>query len=585
MDETIYPAANLHSFLFSNPFHHKSLDTDRYGSSPPLPKIPDSRVFCVDPHAKVSLTFGRLRSESLRLAQGIHERFGKPEYHSNFGSGSSAGPVVLVQLPNSAAYPLILLGFIAAGWVVSTSNPANTSFELAHFIELCEPKVIITQPGDLGEKTVQEACRVANSDAEILLADVNQDWEQTLLLSEKSNSERSWTSLLSDKEFNVPSMTVAEANSRVAMILWTSGTTGKSKGAMLTHRAIVSGVVMLRIGNPAYLSHEGLSIGATIVIQRRFDLKDYLSIVARYGITFLHVVPPVVVAISSTDLVEKPEYSLSSVLGIASAGAPLPPELVKRVRDLTGAVTKSVYGMTESGPITSFKGNTWDEIQGNSGLPIYPVEISIVPLGGLNAHNSNTSGEIVLRSPAVMLGYLKNQKATEETLRSGGLHTGDHGYLDEKGYLRITGRLKELIKYKGFQVSPTELEAVISEIPEIKDVTVSSIYSEAQATELPMAYVIPRTSDLIRIVASQARPQSEARAHSRMSFAPNDLETLAEQIKQMVENRCIYYKRLRGGVMFVCELPKSPNGKVVRSALKDLNGVFIDCYADRKVKL
>lgn len=190
------------SFLFSNPFHNAAAN-EQYHISP-LPKIPDSRVFCEDPYANVSLTFGRLRSESLRLAQGIHDRFGQPEYHQRFGCNSVAGPVVLVQLPNSAAYPLILLGFIAAGWVVSTANPANTSFELSHYLELSQPRVIITQAGDLGEKAAQEACRMAKCDADIFVVDVNHDWENAAW--NVQSNQRSWTSFFSDKEFVVPQM-------------------------------------------------------------------------------------------------------------------------------------------------------------------------------------------------------------------------------------------------------------------------------------------------------------------------------------------------------------------------------------------
>lgn len=201
------------SFLFSNPFHDSP--ANKHYNLPSLPKTPDSRIYCEDPYAHLSLSFSRLRSESLRLAQGIHDTFGQPTYHTSFGSTSVSGPVVLIQLPNSAVLPVLISGFLAAGWAVSTANPANTATELAHFIELCQPRVVITQPGALGEKAVSEACRIAKCDddgVEIFVVDVNSDWKDVPLMNgngvEKDGKKygRFWTVLLADKEFVVPPM-------------------------------------------------------------------------------------------------------------------------------------------------------------------------------------------------------------------------------------------------------------------------------------------------------------------------------------------------------------------------------------------
>ncbi|KAF8587945.1 acetyl-CoA synthetase-like protein [Ramaria rubella] len=568
LDMNRFPACNIHSFIFSNPFMHSSplvkawneYEEKKLITFPPV--APHTRIY-YDPDSGAALTYSRFRSITLCLAHGINTRFGEPKVTDTFGSGSRAGPVVLIHLANCLVWPVIALGFLAAGWTVTATNPGYTSSELVHVINL--------------------TCKsIHHADVEFFLVDPSDDAYD----SQRVYGESSWTTLLSSKEFEVSSLSAEQAEHRIGFILWTSGTSGLSKGAMLTHRAIVAGIVLQCTHYSGYSSDErwialppfyhimGLYlialmapvIGATAILVPKFTLEGYLRLATTHRATHLHFAPPVAVALANSELLDAPWCSLSSVKMMMCGGAPLASEIIREVWRRTGKAIKIGYGLTETGVLTSFRKDEWDDMNaplGACGKPYDNLELNIIDENGNPVHGDK-SGEIVVRTPAQTLGYLKNPQGTAATFCAYGFRTGDIGYIDGDGNLRVVDRLKELIKYKGFQVSPTELEGVIAMLPDVQDVAVSSLYSTAQGTELPTAYISPRHVNLTTSTSS--------------SVPLPELVSLADKVKMIVEQNCIQYKWLRGGVVFLPAVPKSPSGKILRRLLKEAKAYHVQCY-------
>jgi acyl-CoA synthetase (AMP-forming)/AMP-acid ligase II len=280
----------------------------------------------------------------------------------------------------------------------------------------------------------------------------------------------------------------------------------------------------------------GLRTGATIVTMPRFDLEQFLSIHQEYGVTRSFVAPPIVVAMAKHPLVDS--YDLSKLEQVFSGAAPLSAELALEAGKRLGCEVVQGYGMTEMSPVShltpvgQFK-------PGSVGVTAPNTEMRIVdPLSGEDL-GLDADGEIWVRGPQVMLGYLNNAQATASTLDADGwLHTGDIGHVDEDGHVFVVDRLKELIKYKGFQVPPAELEAVLLTHPDVADAAVVGLPDE-EAGEIPVAYVVRRAGS----------------------------EATAEQIMEFVADQVAHYKQVRR-LEFIDAVPKSASGKILRRELR-----------------
>jgi 4-coumarate--CoA ligase len=269
----------------------------------------------------------------------------------------------------------------------------------------------------------------------------------------------------------------------------------------------------------------------------RFDLEQFLSLIQEHKVTRAFVVPPIVLALAKHPLVEK--YDLSSLKQVISGAAPLGADLAKAAGDRMGTEVAQGYGLTETSPVTNIT-PLGKARAGTVGILVPNLEMRIVnPDSGEDA-DDGSEGEIWYRGPNVMKGYLGRAQETGEMLDDDGwLHTGDIGKVDEDGYLAITDRLKELIKYKGFQVPPAELEAALINHPKIADVAVIGVADE-EAGELPKAYVVP--------VAGE--------------------ELTEDEVKQFGAEHLASYKRVRL-VEFIDEIPKSLSGKILRRELRE----------------
>lgn len=365
-----------------------------------------------------------------------------------------------------------------------------------------------------------------------------------------------------------PTSAAVVNQSDTAAILYSSGTTGKVKGVVLTHRnliAVIAGFYHNKISNDTKASREengadvhpvslftvplfhvfgffmmirAASLGESLVLMGKFDFVKMLDAVERYRVTYIPAAPPLVVAMTKSDLVDK--YDLSSLQLLGSGGAPLGEDVAQRFRAKFPHVEiVQGYGLTETaGGVTRTTEPEEIEKYGSVGRLAENMEAKIVDPESGDSLPPGQRGELWLRGPAIMQGYAGDEAATAATLDSEGwLKTGDLCYFDSEGFLFIVDRLKELIKYKGYQVPPAELEHVLQSMPEIADAAVIP-YPNEEAGQIPMAYVVRKPGSTIS----------------------------ATQIMELVARQVAPYKRIRR-VAFVNSIPKSPAGKILRREL------------------
>jgi len=270
-----------------------------------------------------------------------------------------------------------------------------------------------------------------------------------------------------------------------------------------------------------FLSY-GLKHGTTIVNMARFDLEQFLELVQRYGVTYLHVVPPIVIALSKHPIVDK--YDLSKAKWALSAAAPLGGPAAEAFTARLGTRLIQAYGMTEVSGATHVGSCLPDKIKPTSGGTLLPnLECLVVDPSG-EAVARGEQGEIWVRGPVVMQGYLGRPDATADTIDPDGwLHTGDVGYVDSDGDVFIVDRVKELIKYKGLQVAPAELEAILLGHPAVADAAVIPSPDE-EAGEVPKAFVVLKAAatpdDIMAFVAARVAPHKRIRLLETIDAIP-----------------------------------------------------------------
>ena len=320
---------------------------------------------------------------------------------------------------------------------------------------------------------------------------------------------------------------------------------------MLTHRNLVANLLQIDAMEPAELRallgvlpffhiygmvvimNHGLLRGAKVVTLPRFDLETVLRVIQDHQITLAHVVPPVVIAFAKHPAIDR--FNLSNLRWLFSGAAPLGSEITGTVETRLSIKVRQGYGMTEASPVTHYT-PAGGERAGKVGLLAPSTELRIVdPATGADLGEGD-AGEVWIRGPQVMKGYLNNPEATALTVDAEGwLHTGDIGVVDAEGYLEVVDRLKELIKVKAFQVAPAELEALLLKHPKIADAAVFGVPDD-DCGEVPKAIVVMREP------------------------------LTCEEVMAFVELHVAHYKRLRY-VAFADAIPKSPSGKILRRVL------------------
>jgi acyl-CoA synthetase (AMP-forming)/AMP-acid ligase II len=479
-----------------------------------------------------TVTYGELTSAVDAVAAGLA------------GRGFAKGDPMALYAPNLPEYAIAFGAISAAGGIATTVNPLYTADELAFQLGDSGARYLLTIP-----PLLERALR-AKEQSKV---------EEVFVFGEAEGATP-FASLLETGGSGAtgPDVPIDPLVDLVAMP-YSSGTTGFPKGVMLTHHNLVSNVSQtlaaftikaedvvigvlpfFHIYGMTAIMNCGLRAGATIVTMRRFDLDEFLRLMQDHRVTVAFVVPPIVLGLAKHPDVAR--YDLSSLRVILSGAAPLGADLAKECGERLGCLVAQGYGLTESSPVTHICSDDGTFYRSGSIGPLVPnTESRVVdPATGRDV-DASQRGEILIRGPQVMKGYLNNPQATAHTVDDDGwLHTGDIGYADEDGFFFIEDRLKELIKYKGFQVPPAELEALIVTHASVADVAVIGIPDE-KAGELPKAFVVRNgdvtEQEIIDFVAARVSPQKKIRL-----------------------------------VEFVDQIPKSPSGKILRRVLRERAG-------------
>ncbi|CAO2656681.1 Nn.00g054840.m01.CDS01 [Neocucurbitaria sp. VM-36] len=551
--EVELPVTDIFSFLFKR--------NDR--------TVPDGHTVFQDSVSGRSYSFADVEQKALDFGRSLKSLYGWKK-----------GQVLALFTSNNIDIPPITFGTLWAGGILSPANPTYTVGELSHQLRDSGACLIATQFEFLDR--VKAAC-----------TEVGLSHDRIILLGDRRDPSGlivHWTSLQSKSGSTVFQPPKISPKRDVAFLVYSSGTTGKPKGVRLSHYNLTSNVIQVQWSEQFNLTWDGsktsgdiplpashgdrilaclpffhiygltmfvlspMFTGVTTFVMEKFEIENWCSLVQEYRISYSYIVPPIAILLSKHPAV--PTYDLSSIRMTNCGAAPLGKEVVEAVFRRTGIRIKQGYGLSETSPGVFHQ--RWDEWLSGAGsvgwlLPNMEAkfcrpfdegsiirEAQELPMGEV--------GELYVRGPNVFLGYHNNSSATIECLsHDGWFRTGDIGYLDNNGNLHITDRAKELIKYKGFQVAPAELEALLIQLPEVGDCAVVGLFSSILETEVPRAYIVPATGS----VSSMTTENSQS-------------------IRHWLDQRVAPYKKLRGGVRFVDSIPKTASGKILRRQLRDL---------------
>ncbi len=484
-------------------------------------------------HGSRTATFDELNAWCTGIAFGLAELNVQP------------GQRVALMGQNSIEYIAAFFGILKAGGVIVPFSPAYSAREIAAQLKDSEPSAAMVD-ADLMESFVR-----AGGDSI--------PKEKRICMGKSSGSP---AGCLADFDTSSARATPLPpvAPDDLAVIAYSSGTTGVPKGVMLTHRNLATNLVQFRHQDPVPITHadtflnhlpffhiygmnvlmaEAIAVGATQVIMSRFDPEELAGLIARHRATLLFTVPPVL--LSLVHLPRLADRGLSSLRYVNSGAAPLPPEVAREFRSLTGVPVKQGYGLTETSPTTNADFYAHAELE-SVGPPVADTEERVVDVEDWRkVLKPGEVGELLVRGPQVMQGYWRDAELTGRILTDGWFHTGDLARMDERGYVFIVGRTKEMIKYKGYTVAPTELEALLLEHPQVKDCAVVGV-PDREAGEIPKAFVV-------------LKPGGSADGEALMDF---------------LRDKVAGYKRVRQ-VELVDAIPRSPSGKILRRLLTEKN--------------
>ncbi|KAH7833953.1 hypothetical protein Vadar_011347 [Vaccinium darrowii] len=495
------------------------------------------KVAFVESESGKEYTHGEVVSDTKRFAKALRSL------------GLRNGRVVVVLLPNVAEYAIVALGIMAAGGVFSGANPTGHASEIKNQVEAADAKLIVTNGPNyekvkglgvpiiiLGEQRVESAIY----------------WAELLEAADRAGTGTN----------NEP---IAQTD--LCALPFSSGTTGTSKGVMLTHRNLISNLCSTLFDVGPELIGKVTTLGlmpffhiygitgiccatlknkGKVVVMGRYKIDTYLNALIDHEVTFAPIVPAIISDMVKNPAVDDFDLGKLKLYAVMTAAAPLAPEVLSAFeRKFPGVGVQEAYGMTEHSCITLTHGGDPEKgrrisKKNSVGFVLPNLEVKFIDPNTGRSLPKNTRGEICVRSQCVMLGYYKNNEETAQTIdENGWLHTGDIGYIDDDGDVFIVDRIKELIKYKGFQVAPAHLENIILTHPSVADVAVIP-FPDEEAGEIPAACVVMN-------------------ANAKAS---------EEEIMNYVGKNVANYERVRV-VQFVDAIPRSASGKILRRLLKE----------------
>ena len=499
------------------------------------------RPVLVDGPSGRALSREQVITGSRRVASGLARR------------GLAKGDIVAIYSPNLPEYALAFHGSLMAGGVVTTANPLYTPEELAFQLRDTGARYLVTVP--LCLEKARQAARGTSV-------------REIFVFGESAEPATPFATLLAGED-DPPAVPV-DPRRDLAALPYSSGTSGRPKGVMLTHRNLVA--VMRQVETPAALDERwrtlgvlpffhiyGLVVllnfplyhGGLCVTMPRFDLQELLRLVQEHRLTHLYVVPPIVLALAKHPLVA--EFDLGSLKQVSSGAAPLGEALQRACAERLQCLVTQGYGMTETSLACHVTPSDPARVRaGAVGLTLAGMEAKVVDLETGVERDAGERGEICVRGPNIMQGYWNDPEATARTLDADGwLHTGDVGYADADGYFYVVDRVKELIKYKGLQVAPAELEGLLLTHPAVLDAAVIPSPDE-EAGEVPKAFVVLR------------QPAGSVERPDQPSTRPPS--PLPDELMAWVAARVAPHKRIRR-LAIVESIPKSASGKILRRVL------------------
>ncbi|MFC0316323.1 AMP-binding protein [Gordonia phosphorivorans] len=470
--------------------------------------------------------------------------------------GKGVGDVVAVLSPNIPAFATVFHGILRSGATATTLNALFTANEIRKQLVDSEASMIVTI-SMMAPQALEAAREVGLADADIIIL----DGEGQAASGHPNAADLLGAGLAApDVEF--------DPATHIAVLPYSSGTTGNPKGVMLSHRNLVANVAQIEpingmtpddvvlavlpffhIYGMTVLLNAALKARASLLVMPRFDMIEFLEGVQQHKVTYAFIAPPVAVALAKHPVVDN--YDLSSIHTMLSGAAPLDAELGNAVAARLDLNMAQGFGMSELSPVSHlipFDGGRSSVGKvaplASVGWAVPNTENRLVDPGtgediDMPAEGVSTPGELWVRGPNVMVGYLNNAQATADTIDADGwLKTGDMATVDADGCVTIVDRLKELIKYKGYQVPPAELEALLLTNPKVADVAVVGAHDE-DGEEVPKAFIV---------VAEGA-------------------ELTADEVIAFTAERVAPYKKVRQ-VEFIAAIPKSSSGKILRKDLR-----------------
>ncbi|CAK1593301.1 unnamed protein product [Parnassius mnemosyne] len=481
-----------------------------------------------------TLTCGEISQEAMNLAVALTHL------------GLRKGEVVALCSENRREFWPTVIGIACTGAVLTTFNPGYTKDELKHVMGILKPKYVFCSPQaySVHETYLKSFVEVKNI---ILFGERKQNG--ALLYDDLTTAKR-----VTFEEFKSVDV---KGETDTLFILYSSGTSGLPKGVMQTHLNVLAACNMpssfdadtsMLIVAPWYHAMGMIgtlrcfSKGITLVYLQKFDMESYLNTIELYKISQLTVVPALLVALCK----HQSYHDVSSIKLMYSGGSPLHSDTINAVRKRFPKLKAVLqgYGMTEA--TLGVTRDTYEMAHlakpGGVGYVVKNTIIKVVDIKTRKPLGPNQTGEICVKGVLIMKGYIgKENNSGDDFDEEGFFKTGDIGYYDDEKYFFIVDRLKELIKYKAYQVAPMEIEAVLLKHDGVRDVGVVGL-PNAAAGEVPLAFVVPQPG-----------------------------ATLSEtELQQFVAERLSNPKRLRGGVKFVKEIPKNPSGKILRKHLREM---------------
>ncbi|KAJ8924340.1 hypothetical protein NQ315_007136 [Exocentrus adspersus] len=499
-----------------------------------LQKKTQSEIILVDTHTGEEVSRKKFLSSVTKLTEILRKL------------GISKEETIGIATPNTWRFLVPAVASLLIGSTCTSMNPSAHKDDIKHYLNLSKPKILFVSCSVLDK--VRELKPGLGFLKYLVILDGGNAKDGELIFDE-----------LMSRELECKTLEINADCSVNALILYSSGTTGLSKGVVLTQTNMLNCMKYCRHPNFVDVHENTIMLGILpqfhvfglmlslqciwtakkTVYMQKFNPENFLKAIQSHKVTFLPLVPPILIFLAKSPLVDN--YDISSISNVLCGAAPLGREMEVAAFERLKVKIRQTYGLSETTGAVAIISPSCSK-PGSVGRVVLGHHAKIIDTKTGKILGRNENGEICFKGPCVMKGYVNNVEETNKTLdQDGYLHTGDVGYFDDEGYLYVLDRIKELIKYKAFQVPPAQLEDILTKHPGVKDAAVLGKPDE-RSGELPTAFIVRH---------------------------PN-VQVTEQELIDYVAERVSVEKQLHGGVIFKDELPRTTSGKVLKKELKKL---------------